>query len=115
MKKWFGIFLGIGFLCAAAAVSISADKPEAGASKEKPAVSDAKQQVMNDLSIMQNQEVRLIVLQQLLGREAAELRQSQAVFCDAYKLDVEKWRKGIYRYDDKEAKFVEVPETPPAK
>ena len=125
MKKFVGLFLGMGVLCAAAVVAISADNKDAGKAKEQTAPvaqnqalspqDQAKQQLMNDLGLMQNQEVRVIVLQQLLNREGADLRQSQAVFCDAYKLDVEKWRKGLYRYDEKQAKFIEVPETPPAK
>lgn len=124
MKRWFGLFLGVGILCAAASVTVYAEGETTGEPKaaeavaEKPVLSpedQAKKQVINDLGVMQNQEVRVIVLQQVLSREVAELRQSQAVFCDAYKLDVEKWRKGLYRYDEKQAKFVEVPETPPAQ
>ena len=125
MKKLFGLFLGLGVLCVfTVVVARSADNKEADKAKDtvpteqKQALSpqdQAKQQVVNDLGLMQNQEVRVIVLQQVLSREAAELRQSQAVFCDSYKLDVEKWRKGLYRYDEKQAKFVEVPETPQAK
>jgi len=70
----------------------------------------AKAMLVGNLQAMQSQEVRLMVLQQLLAREAGDLRQMQAVFCDQYKLDVEKWRKGLYRYNDKEAKFTEVKE-----
>lgn len=125
MKRSFGLFLGMGILCAAAVTAIAADNKDAGRSKDQapPAVQNqtlppqdqARQRLMNDLGLMQNQEVRVIVLQQLLNREAADLRQSQAVFCDTYKLDVEKWRKGLYRYDEKQAKFIEVPEAPQAK
>ena len=124
MKKFIGLFLGIGVLCALTVVAISADNKDADKPKEVAPASEnqaltpqdqAKQRLMNDLGLMQNQEVRVIVLQQLLNREAADLRQAQAVFCDAYKLDVEKWRKGLYRYDEKQAKFVEVLEAPQAK
>ena len=71
-----------------------------------------KQILIGNLQTMQNQEIRVVVLQQLLGRESNELRRMQAVFCDQYKLDIEKWRKGLYRYDDKEGKLIERPEEP---
>ena len=58
---------------------------------------------------MQNQQARVLVLQQLLTRELADLRQMEAVFCDQYKLDVEKLRRGEYIYDDKQNKLVEQP------
>lgn len=66
-----------------------------------------KTMLINNIQIMQNLEARVAVLQQLLNREVGDLRQMQAVFCDQYKLDIEKWRRGAYRYDDKQAKFVE--------
>jgi len=65
---------------------------------------------INNLS---NQGLRVAVLQQLFNEESAKLRNVQAVFCDAYKLDIEKLRKGMYRYDDKQGKFV-IMETKPA-
>lgn len=122
MKKPLALLLGIGMLCGASAGAIAADKQDSKAKDPIQAPTQAltpqeqaKQQLINDLGIMQNQEMRVIVLQQLLNREAADLRQAQAVFCDQYKLDVDKWRKGLYRYDDKQAKFVEVSAAPQAK
>lgn len=67
-----------------------------------------KKLLISNIQAMQNQEARVAVLQQLLSREIGDLRQVQAVFCDQYKLEVEKWRGGLYRYDDKQGKFVEV-------
>lgn len=60
-----------------------------------------------DINNMRNQELRLAVLQQIINEEVAKLRNIQAVFCDQYKLDIEKFRKGLYRYDEKQEKFVE--------
>lgn len=66
-----------------------------------------KKQTVNYLQEMGNQEMRVIVLGQLYNQEAGLLKQKQALFCDLYKLDIEKWRKGLYRYDDKTGKFLE--------
>ncbi len=130
MKKLTGIVLGAGILFVSMAAGAATDNKAKAVDRPKdtsasvqtqaPAQAlspqdQAKQQVVNDLAVMQNVELRVIVLQQVLNREVAELRQVQAVFCDAYKLDVEKWRKGLYRYDEKQSKFIEVPETPKTK
>jgi flagellar biosynthesis protein FliP len=67
-----------------------------------------KELLVANINNMRNQELRVAVLQQLLNEEIAKLRNIQAVFCDQYQLDIEKFRKGLYRYDEKEGKFVEV-------
>ena len=70
-------------------------------------VAETKQILANNFAALQNQQARVIVLQQLLNRETGDLRQMEALFCDNYNLDVEKWREGIYLYDDKAGEFVE--------
>ena len=120
MKKILALFLGLGLLSITPVLAEDAavkKEPAKGASTAAVPASpkDQEKQVMiGSLRAMQNQEVRVLVLQDLFNREAADLRQTQAVFCDQYKLDLEKWRKGLYRYDTKQDKFVE--QTPePAK
>jgi hypothetical protein len=73
-----------------------------------PSVEDAaRQELIANITAMRNAEIRVAVLQQLLAEESAKLMNIQAVFCDRYKLDVDKWRRGLYIYDDKQQKFVE--------
>jgi len=67
-----------------------------------------KDLLIANINNMRNQEVRVAVLQQLLNEEIAKLRNVQEAFCSQYKLDAEKLRKGFYRYDEKEEKFVEI-------
>lgn len=91
-----------------------AQKKETKSTEVKPqqalAQSDKDKQkeiLVADINNMRNQELRVAILQQLINEEIAKLRNVQAVFCDQYKLDIEKFRKGLYRYDDKQEKFVE--------
>lgn len=60
-----------------------------------------------NINALQNQEMRVRVLQQLLNEEIVKLRQMEAVFCDRYNLDLEKYRAGKYRYDADNGKFIE--------
>jgi len=73
-----------------------------------------KELLIANINNMRNQELRAAVLQQLLNEEVAKLRNVQAVFCDQYKLDIEKFRMGLYRYDDGQGKFVLI-ESKPAR
>lgn len=66
-----------------------------------------KEILIADINNMRNQELRVAILQQLINEEIAKLRNVQAVFCDQYKLDIDKFRKGLYQYDDKQGKFIE--------
>jgi hypothetical protein len=50
-------------------------------------------------------EMRVAVLQQLFNEEVTKLRVAQAVFCEKYKLDLDKFRLGLYRYDEAQGKF----------
>jgi len=74
-----------------------------------------KDLLIGNINNMRNQELRVAVLQQLLNEEVAKLRNVQAVFCDQYKLDIDKFRQGLYRYDDKTGKFVETEPLKPQK
>ncbi len=56
---------------------------------------------------IQNQERKVLVLADLYNQELSGLRQKQSFFCDIYKLDLEKFRKGLYAYDEKSGKFIE--------
>jgi hypothetical protein len=67
----------------------------------------ARQELFANINAIQNAQIRVAVLQQLLNEESAKLMNIQAVFCDRYKLDVDKFRKGLYIYDDRIGKFVE--------
>lgn len=66
-----------------------------------------KDLLIANVNNMRDQELRVAVLQQLLNEEVLRLRNSQALFCDRYKLDVDKFRSGLYRYDEKQGKFIE--------
>lgn len=82
-------------------------EPEIGSQRLDPKAQEREMLIAN-FNNLRNQELRVAVLQQLLNEAVVQLRNIQAVFCDTYKLDVEKFRQGLYRYDDKEAKFVEI-------
>jgi len=66
-----------------------------------------KDLLINNITALRNQEVRVMVLQQILNEETSKLMQVQAVFCDQYNLDVEKFRAGVYRYDAEKDEFTE--------
>ncbi len=122
MRKWVLVLAVLALLGSSSLVLAKSDKNKkepapvpAAASAAVPAQQQlspeetARQELIANITGMRNQEIRVAVLQQLLGEESAKLMNIQAVFCDRYKLDVEKWRNGLYRYDDKQAKFIEVP------
>ena len=66
------------------------------------------QQVKSNAAAMNLQEVTVQVLGMQYQKELASLQQMQAVFCDSCKLDVNKFRQGKYRFDEKTGKFSEV-------
>jgi len=73
-----------------------------------------KDLLIANINAMRTQELRVAVLKQLSDEESAKLQGIQAAFCDKYKLDVNKFREGLYRYDDKAGKFIEAePPKPP--
>ena len=66
-----------------------------------------KNVMIANINALRNQELKVAVLQQIFNEEMAKLMQMQAVFCDQYKLDLHKFRSGLYQYDEREGKFVE--------
>jgi len=74
---------------------------------EEAKVQAEKNVQIANINAVRNQEVRTAVIQQIVNEETAKLMQMQAVFCDQYKLDIEKFRAGKYIYDSKTGKFSE--------
>ncbi len=66
------------------------------------------QQVKANVAAVNLQEVTVQVLGMEYQKELSKMQQMQAVFCDTYKLDVDKVRQGRYRFDEKTGKFNEV-------
>lgn len=64
-------------------------------------------QARRNIGALNFQEVTVQILAAQYQKELNNLQQMQAVFCDTYKLDVTKFRQGRYRFDEKQAKFVE--------
>ena len=60
----------------------------------------------NNINSLRTQEVRVAVLQQMLNEEISRLMQVQAVFCDQYNLDVQKFRQGMYQYNADTDEFI---------
>ena len=106
MRKLASLFLAVVFMASVVPAFAAPTKPQAPAVKS--ANSAEKDQLIANLNNMRNQEVRVIILQQLLNEEAGKLNGVQEGFCKTYKLDVDKLRKGLYRYDDNLGKFVEM-------
>lgn len=118
MKNWIFAGLMIVLLSVTSLQALAKDKEKAGEKPGQPARVSAqaapkdapvqeKDVLIAHINNMRNQELRVAILQQLFNEEIAKLRNVQALFCDRYKLDVDKWRKGLYRYDEKQGKFVE--------
>ncbi len=100
--------LALVLLCATPVFAKDKGKEEAKMPVPSP-VETARQEkevLIANINNMRNQELRAAILQQLLNEEVSKLRNVQAVFCDAYKLDIEKFRAGMYRYDEAKGKFV---------
>ena len=115
MKKLIGSALFLMVVASFTVGAFAAEKekkkePEAAAAKAPTTEEQQKQLLVNNVQAMQNQEARVVVLQQLLEREVGTLRQMQALFCDQYKLDSDKWRKGLYRFSPESGKFEEIKE-----
>ncbi len=105
MKKRFIFSLAVAVLWATpvfAKESQQAKPPLTGPVEE---VRQEKEFLAANIENLRNQEVRAAVLQQLFNEEVAKLRSMQANFCDKYKLDLNKFRLGLYRYDEAQGKF----------
>ncbi|MFA4888787.1 MAG: hypothetical protein WC628_04350 [Candidatus Omnitrophota bacterium] len=119
MKRGIWIVLAFVFLASSAVMAANGDKKKTAAPAAKAPVAAApaqqqlspedmaRQELIANINGMRNAEIRVAVMQQILNEEASKLMNIQAVFCDRYKLDVDKFRKGLYIYDDKAGKFVE--------
>lgn len=83
--------------------------------KKQGAVDKQREALFASINNLRGQELRVAVLQQLLSEEVAKLRSVQNDFCKQYKLDTEKFRQGLYRYDPNTNKFVEVKPQPQQK
>ena len=100
---------------AIAMVSIAAVLPawtEEAKKEEKRVETERRVQSEKDILVaninaLRNQEMRVTVLQQLLNEATAKLREMEAVFCDHYNLDPDKYRAGKYIYDANTGKFIE--------
>ena len=108
MKRLASLFLAVLFLFSVVPAFAATTKTTSPAPAVKSANSPEKDQLIANLNNMRNQEVRVIILQQLINEEAGKLNAVQESFCKTYKLDVDKLRKGLYRYDDNQGKFVEM-------
>lgn len=110
------IFAGI-FLCSSPAFAKEAAKAPEKAIQPAPlaapnqpagqAAAQEKEALVTNINNLRNADLRAMVLQQLLSEEMARRQNLEAVFCDRYKLDINKFRKGLYSYDEKEGKFTE--------
>lgn len=108
MKRSFFLVIAVLFLYSGTVFAKDAKKPIAQLTQPAQAQQDAdKQELINNVNNMRSQEVRVVILQQLVNEEMGKLQNLQAAFCAKYKLDIEKFRKGLYRYDEKERKFIE--------
>jgi hypothetical protein len=118
MKRYLicGIFAGMllsSNLALAKETAAAKEKaaPPAESKMPAPAVGQTaaqeKEALMANINSLRNADLRVAILQQLLNEEIGKRRNLEAVFCDQYKLDIDKFRKGLYSYDEKEGKFVE--------
>ena len=75
----------------------------------KPVTPPLNQQALaQNLQILQSEQSRVVVLQDLLNREATQLQQLQEQFCKLYGLNIKKWRDGAYQYDTQSNRFYEL-------
>ncbi len=104
--------VAVALLCATPVLAI--DKAKEPALTPVETARQEQELLITNINNMRNQELRVTVLQQLLNEEVTKLRNLQAVFCDTYKLDIDKFRMGQYRYDERQGKFV-IMENKPAE
>lgn len=113
MKKRIIVVSILALVCVNTAVLLAKDSNKTKAAEvenQAPAVDKEKQEkdmLIANINNLRNQELRVTILQQILNEEIAKWRNSEAVFADQYKLDLEKFRKGAYKFDDKSGKIVE--------
>ena len=66
-----------------------------------------KEELRTSVLSLRNQEVRVAVLQQMVNQETGQLQRFQKDICDKYELDVEKFKAGLYRYDNPTGTIIE--------
>ncbi|MDD4980992.1 MAG: hypothetical protein PHC54_07030 [Candidatus Omnitrophica bacterium] len=109
MRRRILLALIVALLCVQVPL-LAKDKKGATQKGQAAVMNPAQQQkeaLIGNINAMRNQELRVAVLQQLFNEEVEKLKNFQTAFCNEYKLDLDKFRKGLYRYDEKQGKFVE--------
>lgn len=56
---------------------------------------------------LERQNVVVTVLANQYNKELTELQRMEAIFCDHYKISVDKWRKGLYEWSSEKKEFIE--------
>ncbi len=107
MKKLAVLLVALAVLFSVTPAFAKKAKPAAPAPAASIATPEQKQALVNDINSIRTFELRVAILQQLLNEEVAKLRSTEENFCVKYKLNVEKFRKGLYRFDDAAGKFIE--------
>lgn len=109
MRQRILLVLAVALLCVQAPL-LAKDKgaTQKGQAAAMDPVKQKQEALIGNINVMRNQELKVAVLQQLFNEEVEKLKNFQTAFCNEYKLDVDKFRKGLYRYDEKQSKFVEV-------
>lgn len=108
------VIFGLAFFVLFSCVPLRAEESKASAQTPVEAARQEKETLIANINGLRNQEMRVAVIQQLLNEEVIKLRNVQAAFCDTYKLDVDKFRRGLYRYDEVQGKFVLMENKPAA-
>jgi len=115
MRQRIILALVLALFCVQAPV-LAKDEPKAKPAVAQPGqaaaqVDPAQQKkdiLAGNINFMRSQQIRVAVLQQVFNEEVDKLKNVEEAFCKEYKLDVDKFRKGLYRYDEKQEKFIEV-------
>lgn len=85
-----------------------------GYCQETPLTDEEKTVLKENIEKLRGQSIVVQVLANQYNKELAELRRMEAVFCDVFKLDIDKWRAGQYVFNQEEGRFVLKPAEPAA-
>ncbi|MBL7071973.1 MAG: hypothetical protein ISS26_07395 [Candidatus Omnitrophica bacterium] len=99
MKRFLTCAIVLFVICSASGVIF--------AQEQKSAEQGQRDLLIANITALRNQELRVAILEQLMDEERAQLLRMQAIFSDQYDLDTDKFRSGMYIYDDKVGQFVE--------
>ena len=113
VRRSFVFLTAVGlFMASPVGIKVWAEDKKA-AVPSAPTEEQRLQQVKANVAALNLQEVTVQVLGMEYQKELASMQQMQAVFCDTYKLDLNKFRQRKYRFDEKTGTFIEVePKTP---